>query len=127
MVALKCEFEGTSSIMPETTYLIESDPIFIVLSIGFTFPKIFLAVVSDKTTLWGLLSRFFGSPFTTRIVKKLKKDESASIISLSVKICCSYSTVVGPMPFILRKSSTSGNSFGNVGPIIAGVKAPVIS
>ena len=75
--ASKCELPGTSAITPETIYLIVSDPILNVLSIGFSSPNIFLAVDSDRL-LYGSIKKILDPPSNTGIEKKLKKDESAS-------------------------------------------------
>ena len=86
ILASKCDFEGTSPITPLTIYRMVSVPILMVLSIGFSLPNILFAVDSDRTALCGALRRFFGSPLRTGIEKKLKKDESASIMCSSVNV-----------------------------------------
>src|SRR5450759_4707147 len=111
---------GDIPITPVTMYRVVSDPILSCLSIGFSFPNIFFAVDSERTTRCLAFRRFLGSPLRTGIEKKLKNEESASTRCSSVKGILLYSTTVGPPPVILRKSSISGNSFTNVGPIIAG-------
>ena len=78
-MASKWLFSGTSPITPVITYLNESAPILRVLSMGFSFPKSFFAVVSEITTLWGVLRRLLLSPLSSGIEKISKKAESAFI------------------------------------------------